>query len=292
MVVIKDGWKEGDSYRQWRMEHTANGGVNMKLSFSTLGCPEWSWHDITSTAKDLGYDGIEVRGVGRELCVPRVGEFTLRNMESTLQDLKRLNLTIPVLASAVTLYGKENRKELLAEGREYIDTAQRMGISYVRILGDHDPEPAGRVDDAWVLAGLQELSGYAAFMGVTLLVETNGCYSDTERLMRLMEKVEGVAALWDINHPYRYNGEPPEATIQNLGSKIKHVHMKDTTMKEDRMGHTLMGGGTLPIEECVGRLQDNGYDGFYSLEWVKRWDMNLEEPGIAFGQYVSYMRGL
>ena len=36
----------------------------MKLSFSTLGCPEWSWNEILATAKDMGFDGIEIRGVG------------------------------------------------------------------------------------------------------------------------------------------------------------------------------------------------------------------------------------
>ena len=40
------------------------GGLNMKLCFSTLGCPEWSFSDIISTACDMGYDGIEIRGVG------------------------------------------------------------------------------------------------------------------------------------------------------------------------------------------------------------------------------------
>lgn len=36
----------------------------MKISFSTLGCPRWSWREILATACDLGYGGVEVRGVG------------------------------------------------------------------------------------------------------------------------------------------------------------------------------------------------------------------------------------
>ena len=35
----------------------------MKLSFSTLGCPKLSFRDVLSIAKDLGYDGIELRGI-------------------------------------------------------------------------------------------------------------------------------------------------------------------------------------------------------------------------------------
>ena len=49
------------------------------------------------------------------------------------------------------------------------------------------------------------------------------------------------------------------------------------------------GFGDLPLEETVGVLKAGGYDGFYSLEWVKRWDMSLEEPGIVFAHYANYM---
>src|SRR6185436_8883971 len=33
----------------------------MKLSFSTLGCPDWSLEQIATHAKEFGYDGIELR---------------------------------------------------------------------------------------------------------------------------------------------------------------------------------------------------------------------------------------
>lgn len=39
----------------------------MKICFSTLGCPDWSWEEILAAAKDLGYDGIELRGLGNEI---------------------------------------------------------------------------------------------------------------------------------------------------------------------------------------------------------------------------------
>ena len=32
----------------------------MKLSFSTLGAPDWSFDELLSTAADLGFDGIEL----------------------------------------------------------------------------------------------------------------------------------------------------------------------------------------------------------------------------------------
>ena len=38
----------------------------MKIAFSTLGCPNYDWRDIYTMAKDLGFDGIEVREISSE----------------------------------------------------------------------------------------------------------------------------------------------------------------------------------------------------------------------------------
>ena len=48
--------------------------------------------------------------------------------------------------------------------------------------------------------------------------------------------------------------------------------------------------GDLPLEQIIETTQKAGYEGFYSLEWLKRWDVTLEEPGIVLAHYVSYMR--
>ena len=47
----------------------------MKLAFSTLGCPGWSFEEIFATAKDLGMDGIEIRGIGTEMYAPKAAPF-------------------------------------------------------------------------------------------------------------------------------------------------------------------------------------------------------------------------
>ena len=51
-----------------------------------------------------------------------------------------------------------------------------------------------------------------------------------------------------------------------------------------------MEQGDLPLEQIIETTQKAGYEGFYSLEWLKRWDVTLEEPGIVLAHYVSYMR--
>ena len=68
--------------------------------------------------------------------------------------------------------------------------------------------------------------------------------------------------------------------------------VKDSTATADGYRYALPGFGDVPLEEIVGVLKDGGFEGFYSLEWVKRWDTTLEEPGIVFAHYANYMRTL
>ena len=39
----------------------------MKTCFSTLACPNFTWQEIYSMAKDFGFDGIEIRGLGQDI---------------------------------------------------------------------------------------------------------------------------------------------------------------------------------------------------------------------------------
>ena len=48
---------------------------DLLLSFSTLGCPDWTFEQITSFAVQHGYKGIEVRGLKRQMDLTKCPEF-------------------------------------------------------------------------------------------------------------------------------------------------------------------------------------------------------------------------
>ena len=58
----------------------------MKLSFSTLGCPDFTWSDITSMAKDFGFHGIELRGLGNDIFSVHA-PFSKENLPATIANL-------------------------------------------------------------------------------------------------------------------------------------------------------------------------------------------------------------
>ena len=153
----------------------------MKIAFSTVGCPEWSWSDICIMAKDLGYNGIELRGLENEMNLTKARPFTDAHLAKTLESLEKRNLSVSCLASSCYLGGTNDEDEALKEGFEYIDLASKLNCSYVRILGDLNPDPRGESDDARVIKLLRRLVPAAEEKNVYLLVETAGTYADTAR---------------------------------------------------------------------------------------------------------------
>lgn len=267
----------------------------MKISFSTLGCPRWNWSDITATACDIGYSGIEVRGVGKDISVPSVPAFSDENIEQTKAELKRLGLVIPCLDSDCCIHLRDSEAATETEIKAYLRLAEKLGTPYVRIMATAPvPHPVGTVDEGYVRERALVLGAMAQQHGVKLLIETHGMWSDSAKLARLLSMIssDSVGALWDVHHPFRFMGEKPETTFQNLRPWLCHTHFKDSVATAEGFRYALPGFGDVPLHDMVRVLSEGGYQGFYSLEWVKRWDMTLEEPGIVFAHYANFMRTL
>jgi fatty-acyl-CoA synthase len=270
-------------------------GTTMKISFSTLGCPHWTWREITSAAADLGYQGIEMRGIGKDISVPLIPEFSDEYLPGTMRELKRMNLVIPCLDSDCCIHLRDNETAVDIEVEAYLTLARKIGTPFIRIMAAAPvPKPVGTVDEGYVRDHALALAQKAAKFGVKLLIETHGVWSDSEKLARLLSEIhsDSVGALWDVHHPYRFMGESPQVTCQNLRPYICHTHLKDSQKTAEGYRYALPGFGDVPLEAAAKALQGIGYEGFYSLEWVKRWDTTLEEPGIVFAHYANYMRTL
>jgi sugar phosphate isomerase/epimerase len=262
----------------------------MKTCFSTLGCPEWSFPEIVSVASDLGFNGVEVRGVQRELYAPAIDAFSPAHIAATRDTLQRLSLSIPCLATSCDL----NSEEIMDEAKAYVDTASALGTPYIRLLGDREPAPSDEIRLKVIESNLHEIGLYAKEKGVMPLIETNGFFAKTKVLGLMLQEAKGanIGILYDIHHPYRYFGEDPEYTLKHIGPYIRHVHIKDSVMEGGGVRYRMVGEGDIPVAHILKLLRDMGYDGFYSLEWVKRWDLSLEEPGIAFAQFKDFMDAL
>ncbi len=265
----------------------------MKIAFSTLGCPEWTWEDIYTMAGDIGFDGIELRGLGNEISSYKAKPFLYENIGSTVEKLNGINLKISCVSSSCCVKNSLYADRTLPEGFLSIDLASHLKSEYVRVLADIEPHETGEVQEEIVIESIKKLSDYAKDKNVTLLIETNGLYADSVNLMNLIQKIsrDNVAVLWDIHHPYRHKGEDIEFTYNNLKKWIKYLHVKDSDIKDGKIIYKMMGEGTLPVKEALDLLEKDGYDGFVSLEWVKRWTRDIEDAAIVFPHFANYMSG-
>ena len=112
----------------------------MKLAFSTLGCPNWPWKEIFAAAKDLGIDGIEIRGIENEMYAPRVRIFDSQNREATLRQLSGAGIALTQLTSGATLGMPDSPAAGRQEITDYVDMAQKLGVPYIRVM--ISPSPA------------------------------------------------------------------------------------------------------------------------------------------------------
>ncbi|MDO4582137.1 MAG: sugar phosphate isomerase/epimerase family protein [Bacillota bacterium] len=265
----------------------------MKFALSTLGCPSWSWGEVMAAAHDLGYDGIEIRGLGQELYAPAIELFSPANSAATLRRLDELDLRLSCLTSAVYLFDKTDG-DVRRYGEEYVDTAARMQAPYIRVLGDlaAAPREGVEIDIDLVTENLRHLAVYARGKGVRVLLETNGVFADTTLINSVMQAVNEAQAgiLWDVHHPYRYFGETVEHSYANVREYLGYLHMKDSVATAEGVVYKMMGFGDVPNEQVLTLLQRDGFDGYISLEWLKRWNKSLSEPGIVFPHFINYVR--
>ncbi|MCL2773691.1 MAG: sugar phosphate isomerase/epimerase [Oscillospiraceae bacterium] len=265
----------------------------MKLAFSTVGCPDWTFDEIFAAAVDFGYDAIEIRGMGNEICAPKLKIFSDFSIDSTMEKLRNSNLTISMFTSNSVIGFPDIVEEAKKEAFDYIDLAYKAGVPFVRVFISPRPE-ADEIDMNCAVSAYSEICEYAKDKKVTPLIETNGVFADSKVLAEFMRRIdcENKGVLWDVHHPYRFFNEAPEYTFENIGGYLKYMHIKDSVYHSGKLEYRMVGYGDVPIYDILKLVSDGGYSGFLSLEWTKRWLPELQEPGIVFSHYINYMRDL
>ena len=251
----------------------------MKLSFSTRGWPGLSWSQMIETATEMGFSGIEVYNLPKfNPLLDRSGPFHKYQTAATVRQLREEKLQIPCFDTSCDL----------SEGTQYVQTlldlmevARNAQVPYIAACALQDNEQA-------VYENLQSLLPKAEELGVGVLMKTSGIYADTGRLRQMLDRFASdyLAALWDVHHPYRDREESGDTTIKNLGSYVRHVHLRDS---DDSGAYQLIGEGTMPISDVMRALASVNYDGFISLEWKPDWMEDLQDPEVIFPYFVNYM---
>ncbi len=262
----------------------------MKLSFSTFGWHSYTWRDFCGIAKDGGFAGIEVHNIREPKLSEKAGVFDPAMANAAHRKMTECGLSIPCIDTWHDIADKTKFEENCAEIMDYINTAKNLRIPYVRLGAK---AAGGLYEDkrAAVTAVLEKMLPAAQEAGVTLLIETIGPFSDTDKLCDVLNSFscDNIAALWDMQHTFRDAGETPETTVKNLGAYIKHVHLKDSVISNGAMEYRLVCEGSLPIDAMMRALYSLNYDGFISMEWDPQWMPDIESLELISLHFVNAM---
>ena len=276
----------------------------MKLSFSTLACPDWSYQKVISEAVAYGYEGVEWRlldgntlDASTPLAIAReVGEAT-----------RQAGLEVCALDSSLrlTLPEGDAQAEMLREARAMLKLAQEMGAEHLRVF--LDDIPAGvTLDEAaeWTSANVNALGEAVTASGVRLAIELHNPFSapvpgapkvtSSQLAVRALEGVsnDAVGIQWDWGNPYLEDEEAAE-TWERIKSRLFYCHTKDLGPGAGgELVYVPMGAGIVPVGEIVSWLAKDDFDGWLSYEWEKKWHPDLAEPEVALPQYIEIMRPL
>jgi len=267
----------------------------MKLSFTTLGCPDWGLQEIVENASRMGFDGVEFRGIQDEMDISRLPEFT-RDLDETKKMLSKHKIAVSGIAISArfAVIDREEKEKHFEETRRNLKLAAQLDAHVVRVFGGRIPKGYTIKKIVPILAeNLQQMGDEAQDYGVTLALETHDDWTNSMVVSQVMEEVNHphVGVLWDLHHPFRFNHEPPEETYANLSPYVVSVHVKDSTLEENgQVRYVLPGEGDVPIKKMLEMLMNGGYKGYVTFEWEKRWHNYLSEPEIAFPRFVEKIR--
>lgn len=266
------------------------------LSFSTLGCPDWDLKTIIDFAVKHQYDGIELRGIQRQLDLTKCTAFeTAATRKETLQRMKETGLKFINLGSSCTLHfdkGAERTRNI-EEGKRFIDLANDMECPFVRVFPNNFLKENGKEKSMELISnGLLELADFAKGTKVKVLIESHGDLVYVDDLEKIMTAAahQNAGMIWDISNMWTVTKEPPAGAYARLKKYIYHAHIKDAKLVDGKLQYVLLGQGEVPILQAIDMLAEDNYRGHYSFEWEKLWHPQIEEPEIALANYSKVMK--
>jgi len=261
--------------------------MTIRLAFSNLACPDWSFSRIAAAAREYGYDGLELRLVDRQPIDANLLRQKLPVLRTELD-----GLPIASLNSSIRL--AVDGDEWLDEFAALSELANQLHVPSIRVWGgDYDPSVSEMAAIARVAERLNEAGRIATHAGITVALETHDSWRMLARVIKVFDAVENqaVRVLWDIQNTHAKGNSTPEDVWRALGRRIVQVHVKDTRPGPGEYGELVeLGTGTVPARESIRLLAEKSFDGWVTVNWLKFQHPEIAEPEVALPQYAKTLR--
>ena len=269
----------------------------MKLAFSTLGCPEWELDQIAATARQLGYDGVELRAVGGSLNLLDRPEFTREKVKDARRLFAGSDLEICCVDTSCAFHSP-SRAERCAQVELALmhgELAAELGAQSIRVFPDKIQEGATRDETRdYICESLREVAERMPDE-VCLALETHGDFARTEETVEIVELVNHpqVKLIWDVANSVAA-GDSIARAGQTVRQFLSHIHLRDArpVATSEHWLPVLAGAGEVSFAETLAVIDELNYDGYVSFEWEKYWHPEIEEPEVALPDFIKAIRKL
>ena len=302
-----------------------------RISFSTLACPGMALADAISLGRRSGYAGVELRLIDGELIDPAMPATERSRVRRIIDAAGLPVVAVDSSIRLTDDDPGPQLAQFLRIASDWEAPLVRVfgGPLPGGDRPDSDRDRRDRLEAAARV--LEEAVPEAERLGVRIGVETHDAFSSSAVLAELLALAPwpDVGAVWDSHHPHRM-GESPADVWASIGPRVLLAQVKDArprpvvleygqgeaggeagrrgsvfeygqgeaggeagrrALREDGWQLVLLGDGEVAVREMLGLLSADGYPGWISVEWEKRWHPEIEPPEVALPQHLAVLTG-
>ncbi len=252
-------------------KHLFKYGIACSLDETPVSAPITLRGDIeylTKTAREIGYDGIELQ-------LSNPGQYNWENLSATA---RQAGLEFCAIATGREYV--ENKLSLISDDagvrraaidrlKEHVDMAEALGcMVIVGTMRSHIPDFGKYAHyEGYLTEAVLELSDYASPKGVPLVIEnilsfTSNYLNTMKQVMDYVVKVDrpNVGVHLDT-YSMLMEDNDIRGSISRCASKLDYVHFSDSA-------RLYPGGGNVDFKAHMKSLLDVGYRGYVSTECI------------------------
>lgn len=250
----------------------------MKVSFSTIACPQATLVSAASMGEQAGFGGIELRTFG-----VAGSEFACEPFLTDPAKLRRMmvNAGLQVTCLATGLAFDRAIDPVL--GRTFLDTeksvrackhaielAAQIECPYVRVFGFELQGSETRKNGiARIMEQLDKALDACDRTGVKLLLENGGSFCTAEQMCEVMDKADNVllGAAYSVAVGQQA-GDDPMTAIRTLGKRLLSIKVRDYSDG----AQVRLGEGSVQNHQAITAARGIGFTGPVVYELDRAWD--------------------
>ncbi|MGG1519604.1 sugar phosphate isomerase/epimerase family protein [Paenibacillus oryzisoli] len=262
----------------------------MKLSYTTLATPGFTYAQSIEAARQYGYQGIDLRISGQP------GDIPLGASDKVLAQIRRLLERTGIQASSLLAYNPAPNgeltswRELEAYLRQALELANAVGAPAIRVFCKLPADSS----EAWYHEQMAKLLLSVLEQDrsdVAILLQNHRSHATAGQLMRLLDRIfhPRMGMIFSPDHCMEREEELFDQ-LERILPYVRQLYVADVLSCGGRFPDVLPGQGRVPLKKIIRSFAEHGFDGWISFKWEKMHNPLLEGAEISLPYYVQFAR--